>query len=269
MDSNEENIKTLIDFGLTGVQARIYLSLLRIGTSPIKETANAAKVARPDVYRALATLLELGLVEKVIPTPAQYKPVPIIDGVCVLMSRRASETVELNRRVTNLVKSHERKSVEEFPNHKDQFILIPNPETLPLEIKKIAEKAQKNICAIYTWKKFLNFFMQNSEVAKEALRRNVAIQILTEDIGYSNFLNEIQSLEKFPLFEIKFLHTPPRVGFTIFDGEEILLVTSPDLDYSDSPSLGSSNHSLIELAKAYFDNAWKKATKIEHVFQKK
>lgn len=268
MISNEENIQTLIDFGLTGVQARIYLSLLRIGTSPIKEIANAAKVARPDVYRALARLFELGLVEKIISTPAQYKPVPIIDGVCVLMSRRASETVELNRRVTNLVKSHERKSVEEFPNHKDQFILIPNGETLPLEIKKIAEKAQKNICAIYTWKKFLQFFMQNSGVVKEALSRNVAIQILTEDIGYSN-LNEIRSLEKFPLFEIKFLHEPPRIGFTIFDGEEILLVTSPDLDYSDSPSLGSSNHSLIELAKAYFDNAWSKAIKIETVPPKK
>jgi sugar-specific transcriptional regulator TrmB len=158
MESNDESIKTIVDLGLTGVQARIYLSLLRIGTAPIKETANAAKVARPDVYRALATLLELGLVEKVISTPAQYKPVSIIDGVQVLMSRRANENVELNRRVTNLIKSKERKSAEEFPNHKDQFILIPNRETLPFEIKKIAEKPKKPF-VYYTIRKIFYSFL--------------------------------------------------------------------------------------------------------------
>jgi sugar-specific transcriptional regulator TrmB len=246
MESNDESIKTIVDLGLTGVQARIYLSLLRIGTAPIKETANAAKVARPDVYRALATLLELGLVEKVISTPAQYKPVSIIDGVQVLMSRRANENVELNRRVTNLIKSKERKSAEEF-----------------------AEKTQKTICILHNTKNFLQFFMKNSGVVKEALRRNVTVQILTEDIGYSNFLKEIQSLQKFPLFEIKFLPAPPRIGFTIFDCEKILLKEDPNLDYSDFPSLLSSNYSLIELAKAYFDDAWNKATKIEHVPSKK
>ena len=63
MSANEENIKTLIDLGLTGAQAKIYIALLYLGPTSTKEISRASKVARPDVYRALTELQESGIVE--------------------------------------------------------------------------------------------------------------------------------------------------------------------------------------------------------------
>ena len=74
----DENIRTLVDLGLSGTQAKSYLGLLGIGSGSISEIANVSKVARPDTYRAINDLLEAGLVEKIITVPTKYKPLPIV-----------------------------------------------------------------------------------------------------------------------------------------------------------------------------------------------
>ena len=44
----DESIRTLVDLGLSGTQAKSYLGLLGIGSGSISEIANVSKVARPE-----------------------------------------------------------------------------------------------------------------------------------------------------------------------------------------------------------------------------
>ena len=48
MSAIDENVKTLVDLGLSGTQAKSYLGLLEIGSGSISEIANVSKVARPE-----------------------------------------------------------------------------------------------------------------------------------------------------------------------------------------------------------------------------
>lgn len=52
-----EPVGDLIDFGLTPLQSRVYISLLRLGQSRAGRLSSAAGVVRPEVYRILRTLI--------------------------------------------------------------------------------------------------------------------------------------------------------------------------------------------------------------------
>ena len=52
-------VQTLIDLGLTSLQARIYLALYQTGTSEAATISKVTKVARSDVYRTMYKLQQL------------------------------------------------------------------------------------------------------------------------------------------------------------------------------------------------------------------
>jgi len=64
-----EALKTL---GLTGHEAQVYISNVQKGEQTGYEIANLTGIARSNVYAALASLLEKGIVYKVSEDPARY-----------------------------------------------------------------------------------------------------------------------------------------------------------------------------------------------------
>ena len=93
----EETVQTLVNLELTVLQAKVYLALVKLGTSTGRTTAKAAKVASQDVYRVLTELQEKGLVEKIIAKPNKYRPIPLKDGLSMLLQRRNKQTAELKK----------------------------------------------------------------------------------------------------------------------------------------------------------------------------
>ena len=66
--ANIGEINTLIRLGLTLRQAKTYLALLQTGISTTRTIALTSKIPRPDIYRIMSELEELGLREKIIGT---------------------------------------------------------------------------------------------------------------------------------------------------------------------------------------------------------
>ena len=144
MSISDENIRTLINFGITGAQAKIYLALLSTGLAPIKEISSASKVARPDTYRAILELQEMGLVEKVLTVPTKFKPLPIIDAVGILMLQRTKESIELNKKANKLIANLKEITNKKTNTEDNQFVLIPS-EALEVELRKLLENSKHNI----------------------------------------------------------------------------------------------------------------------------
>lgn len=251
---NDGDTRALIDLGLTGAQARIYLALLRIGISSIREVAKISKVARPDTYRAIAGLHELGLVEKLLTTPTKFKPLPIDDAVNILMLRRTRESIELNERANRLIKNFEEKknspTIEE-----SQFIVIPKGETLELKTQRMIDNAQETVSLVVPQRRIRPLIANYLELFKNALKRKVTVRAITD--GHSeNESHEILELLKFRMFEIEYATTEPCVIFILIDNKEILLMTSAKVGYLESPAVWSNNPGLIELAQGYFELTW-------------
>ena len=64
-DLNDQ-ILTLTELSLSTTQAKIYLALVKTKSQTAQAISTLSSVSRPDVYRVLNQLQNLGLVEKII-----------------------------------------------------------------------------------------------------------------------------------------------------------------------------------------------------------
>lgn len=81
MPINAERIRKLGEFGLTEYQARVYLTLLDLGTATAAQIPPFSRVPRTRIYATMAQLHDKGLVEILPETPLKYKPVRFEDFV--------------------------------------------------------------------------------------------------------------------------------------------------------------------------------------------
>ena len=90
----ETEVHMLRDFGLTRKQASVYLAAARLKPmTPIDQISKESRVAREDVYRAIAELERIGLIEKIPDVPAKIKSRSLDEGLLVLIARQ-KETAE-------------------------------------------------------------------------------------------------------------------------------------------------------------------------------
>src|ERR1039458_8159881 len=91
IQNDDLHIQMLMNLGLTLLQAKVYLTLAELGKAEVKRISNASNVARPDVYRVISTLEQIGLAEKIITVPTMYKATPIKEGYYILLQNRSEE----------------------------------------------------------------------------------------------------------------------------------------------------------------------------------
>ena len=87
MKFNQSELQTLIDLGLTLSQARVYLTLVHFSPLNVASISTTPQVARPDVYRTLDKLKQLGTVEEIVGVPTKYQAFPI-DKIIPLMLQK-------------------------------------------------------------------------------------------------------------------------------------------------------------------------------------
>ena len=93
----------------------------------------------------------------------------------------------------------------------------------------------------------------NNFSIQRALKRKVAMRIITEESYESNDSRVLQALERFPNFEHRYAITPLEVWLRLYDDKEILLTTATKLQETNSDTVFSNNASLVELAQTYFN----------------
>jgi sugar-specific transcriptional regulator TrmB len=76
MPINTDRIRKLMEHGLTEYQARVYLTLLDLGSATASQIPALSRVPRTRIYATMQQLHEKGLVEILPETPLRYKAVP-------------------------------------------------------------------------------------------------------------------------------------------------------------------------------------------------
>lgn len=252
-------IQTLIDLGLTLTQTRIYLALAKFGKLKISSISKQSRVARSDVYRTLAKLQELGLVEQCIEAPVRFIAIPIDEGLKLLMQNKTQEYKKIGKETESLLTTFKSsKADEEIQTTHSQFILIPEKERVIEKQKEAIDASQNSIDLILTWNRLRrgtgNLFAHN---LRNALDRNVKFRVLLEKPRTEKLIKQALKLTSTPLFEIRFLETPPKTILTIYDRNELVVIVDPQIDLlGKSPALWTNNRSFIALVQDYFDISW-------------
>jgi sugar-specific transcriptional regulator TrmB len=258
LGSKDEETQVLTRLGLTITQAKAFLALCRTGTSQPKTIAKESKIARQDIYRILAELQRLGLVERAITAPIMFKTIPLQDAILLLLERRVKETSELHKETRRLLKSfREGNKRNAFTVEEAQFVLIPKGRAYITKGKKSIEAAQASIECVTSWKRFLQVMLVAGEDYMEALNRGVKFRVITDRPKNQKHLPKIvEGFYRNPSFNIRHILTSPRALIMCFDKKEVLIAASADEAFPESTMLWSNAPPLVSITRDYFEIIW-------------
>jgi len=265
MLEREETVQTLVDLGLTVLQARVYLALARLGPSTVTKAAKEAVVARQDVYRVLAGLQEKGLVEKIISKPNKYKPIQLKEGLTILLNRRDMQTTEIKNTMTDIFEICERfKGSKETEDHieKNEFILVSGREAFLNKGKKMLDTAQKSIDFMADFEDSMVgheiLFDLEMAIIKKGVKIREILRITKNEHKSPKYFLDL--LKKKPAYEVRFVYCPlPTV--IIRDSEELLISTKTDQNIINQPHLASTNPVLSQTFQQFYNLLWARANK--------
>lgn len=255
MLSSAEEVKVLMDLGLTSCQARVYLAFCHYGILDTKTVSTYAGVPRQDVYRVTLALQELGLIEKIISRPVTFKATKVDNGTATLLRQRKKVTKTLESKTKDLLDTFKTENLQVQPN-KPEFVLVPGKQALIERIRHSIEKSQSRIDLVSSWKRF-SHFLSFASLYKTAWLRGVRCRFIIEKPQKNSGSKHILDLCYQSSFcQVRFVPSPPNTVLSVYDKKEILIIKYPQKDLPESPALWSSNHSILFAMQDYFDILW-------------
>lgn len=267
-----EDVEALIGLGLTFLQAKVYLALVKSGTATIKEISKTAGVARQDLYRITSELQKLGLVEKVIAIPTEFRAIELTSGISLLLQHVHQKEAETHKKILKLMQRYKGKNVKAKPLEAGpNFILIPEGKAVTLRTIKALENAQTSMDSIISWKKF-SYLMLNAQEFRlmEALKRGVKLRFITEKPeGEKQLPRIVETLGKNYSFAVRYLPAAPLAHIGLFDKREVFINTSTTGNLTETILLWSNCPSLAVVVYDYFEILWLTAMEEPELYQRK
>ncbi len=257
-----QDAQTLSNLGITLSQAAVYLAMFKLKDPTASALSKSANVARQDAYRIISELEELGLVERVVATPTEFRPVPIKYAIQILGQRRYDKEAELKKQAIILIANSKKWIVDtETQINKPLFAVYnvtPKDPRLKAEIKSsetVLRFSAKNIS--------FPFIFSNHADLKQALKRGVKIKMLTELNRKQEAMPKfMDALRREPLFQIRYAPNLCSANILIRDTKDVRIRDVADFRTkrgSDYKMLWTNQSALIELAIDYFEKAWNMA----------
>jgi sugar-specific transcriptional regulator TrmB len=229
--------------------------------SDAKNLVKISKVSRQDVYRVLNELFEIGLIEKRLTAPTEFKAISIESCLGLLLERRTKKTDEIRKKANVTFENLRKKTTKIQSDEMSHLVLVPENEPILYKANDLIKSAKESVIFISPSRKVLTWLLNHPTLLKETLDTNVRLRFVTDHPENTDALEQIMKvLRERPFFEIRFLPLPPRVSFGVFDNKKLILELSATSEYLESKAIISDNSGLIELALNYFENKWNQSS---------
>jgi len=251
-----EGLQYLMELGLTGMQANIYLNLLLNGKAEARIIAYWVGSPRTEVYRALNELQENGLVDKELSCPLKFAAVPPSLGLQAFIDNKRHSINQMQKNLKNF--SFEFEGTQETnPEKEYKIISIDGRRRIITKIKQQHDAAKSTVDIISFLPRFLYVANQCMENYKKAVERGVRYRII---IGVPDDSQDLPA-------EIKKAHTNnrtivkrivgyPQVNSAIFDQEQLNFSYYPNRPIVESPLILTNHPCLVGFALNSFQRIW-------------
>jgi sugar-specific transcriptional regulator TrmB len=253
----EEEVRTLTQIGFTRNQAKLYITLLNIGKSNGRTISEQSKVPRQEVYRVLDELQEMGLVEKVIALPCEFKAVSMREGLSILLKQKAKVYKEAEEKTEILLRKFEPNEENRHEEKECLFIVVPRKGVLINRIRNEHDNSQRSVDLVTTVRRLLQAIPHCFENYEKALERGVKYRVVTEKPKDEEaFLKNIEVLLAKPNFRLRNIRNHPGANVAIFDKKRALVAVFSEANLEESPVIWTNYASFLAIYQAYFENIW-------------
>jgi sugar-specific transcriptional regulator TrmB len=252
-----EDIKTLMDLGLTCLQARVYFALVKNQKIKASILAKVSKVPRPDIYRILRTLQDMGLVEKEITYPIKYHAISPDIVIPMLIDQRTRKNYEIEMNSLTLLDKI-RNQQNNRTNRESRFMFVPSKESLMNRLKKAINSSEYSIDVLTSCKRLTFACYHFFDSLQSAWDRGVKGRALIK-IEEPYQPEEIRRSWRPQNASLKYLNSTPKTVMVKYDDKQVFFFIKPRVELKESPALWSNDPSIIALAEDYFNLLWEKA----------
>jgi sugar-specific transcriptional regulator TrmB len=246
-----------IRLGLTSNEAKVYLALFRSGLSTAKKISKKSGVARPDVYRVMAKLQKVGLVEKIISLPCKFRAISIQDAFAILMERRKKVTSELQATTREIIDKLKNSGTAAALEEDETRFSLFSEKAAVRKKKKALEAMQRSFDVVTSWRNPHSVMFIDEEEIAEALQRGVKVRVIIDKLGEEKLLSDIMKhLNEYSSFKIRCLPNAPKALISIYDKKEAWICTCTRPVLKECPTLRTNDPCCLAILQDYFEIMW-------------
>jgi sugar-specific transcriptional regulator TrmB len=255
----------LMGLGLTPNQAKVYQTLLKIGSTTVIQIAKSSSVRREDVYKVLPALEKMGLAEKLLGKPALIRATPVAGALASLI---LDEKVKSDERIATMKKKFQLLSKAKWAQplvvgeEESLYALIPEGKAVIAKLSNLISGLKSDVFWIGTLKEISHVTAVLSTEISGAVHKGVEFREIIEDFRPDEAqIKQIQHTLNAKSVDIRF-NRQPLNRFAVFDGKEAMISTTRKSTSEDTSALWTTDTNLIGVLSAYFDMGWRESEEL-------
>lgn len=246
----------LMEYGLSRKEADVYVYVASCGPCKAIEIAGTLDIPRTEVYRILANLQHMGVLEATLQRPARFAATPVSKALERLIDIQKHKAVLLENRKSELLEKW--KALEITPSFevKERFQVLEGLGTIYSKAIEVAQKVEEEIILIGAEKDFARAYHEDLiELLAKLKKKGVSIRLLTE---VSEKTKEM--LKDVPI-QVKYANVvdPIFPHFIVADGSELILFIKSTKPSGKESALWTNSETLLHTMRGLFDQIWKTA----------
>ena len=262
MPINADRIRKLMDHGLTEYQARVYLTLLDLGTATASQVTPHARVPRTRIYATMSQLHEKGLVEIIPETPLRYKAVPFEQFLMKTVDELRERAASMEKNLDAIAKEFAVVG-QTAPEERGRFEAIYGRRNVRERLIKMYETVERSWIGIGTTRSpgrvMRGFGDYITEKTAKGVRFRYAFPVTPDN------LKDVQRMRRYA--EIRSVDFYAPMYMHVADGREFIMshpIPDDDSFYrGEDICIWTDDHALAEALANIMEHTWESGKKVD------
>jgi sugar-specific transcriptional regulator TrmB len=262
-----------MDFGLTQIDADIYVFLAKKGAQKGLEIRSALKLSKEQLYSSLRDMKTKGIISSTIEHPARFSVLPFEKVLDLFIRAKMEETQRLQQSKDEILSNWQSLKIAENDTSA-KFTVVEGRSYIYSRIQQMIQEAKNRILTITT----VSGLMQADQhgifdaIFKHPLKSKIQFRFLSE-LSKQNVNAMKALLKETAKAKLNVEGRNPDLGLSMFpqmiirDEEEALFFIRPRTETSiieqDDVCLWTDCKTLVQAFTAVFEELWRNSTDIQ------
>jgi sugar-specific transcriptional regulator TrmB len=270
--SEETVLNTLVSFGLSQIEAQIYIFLAKKGAQKGRDIRKALKITKQQLYPSLRDLQNKGIVSSTIEHPARFSALPFEKVLDLFIEAKVEETRRLQQSKDEILSKWQTFDIAETDT--PRFMVIEGRNYIFSKIRQMIQETKNQIATITTVPSLVQadqydlFYAGFSHPLKSKIKFRFLTELSSQNLkAMKNLLRETASAK------LNFEGRNPDLGLRLFprmvirDEDEAIFFIRPRSGESiierDDVCLWTNCKTLVKAFTAIFEELWRYSTDIQ------
>jgi sugar-specific transcriptional regulator TrmB len=272
--SQENIVNTLLDLGLTRIEAKVFIQLSKNGALRARDIGSSLKISKQQLYPALKNLQNKGIVNSSIERPAKFSSLPFSQALDLLTQTKIKEATSIQHNKDSLLKDWQAIVVNEIRDTSARFSVIEGRKCVYSKIQQMIQESEKQLCMVCSLPTLIRTYEFGvlEPIFNHPQKSIGQFRFITEATEQS-FTTTKALMQKNSQNSFNLKCRNPEMGLqlsprmVIRDNKELLFFTS--LNKDDNSSLWTNCEELVQSFSVVFEDLWRNSEDIEKGFNTK